>query len=266
MRRIYLIDCPGVVPVSANDSDTGTVLKGVVRVENLATPAEHIPLLLERVRVKYLERTYGLDHREEGWKGESGAASLLTLIARKSGKLLKGGEPDQEAAAKMVLNDWIRGKIPFFVPPPLKDQEQASRETPTPGETPVKGVSQPLGKIVIMTKFAGDDKRREEMVAGEATRVDKGGDKDEDESEDEDENESEDQSEDEAKDEEDHEGNGGEDADTQDEADINDVEGVEHKKRALPPGTSEGETSRGESDSSPPFSFLSHLASRSYGK
>ncbi len=42
MRRIYLIDCPGIVPVSAHDSETGTVLKGVVRVENLETPAEHI--------------------------------------------------------------------------------------------------------------------------------------------------------------------------------------------------------------------------------
>merc|ERR1711860_249012 len=36
----------------------------------------------------------------------------------KYGKLLKGGEPDVNTVAKMVLNDWQRGKIPFFVPPP----------------------------------------------------------------------------------------------------------------------------------------------------
>ena len=180
MRRIYLIDCPGVVPVSAKDSDTDTVLKGVVRVENLATPAEHIPALLERVRMEYVERTYGLDHREGGWQGESGAAILLSAIAKKSGKLLKGGEPDQEAAAKMVLNDWIRGKIPFFVPPPakpiaddegvvtevageteevMKEQERALGEVL--GKRRVKGVEQPIRKIVTMTKFLGDDARRE---------------------------------------------------------------------------------------------------------
>merc|ERR1712203_28785 len=34
------------------------------------------------------------------------------------GKLLKGGEPDVNTIAKMILNDWQRGKIPFFVPPP----------------------------------------------------------------------------------------------------------------------------------------------------
>ena len=59
-RRIYLIDCPGVVPTSARDSHTGTVLKGVVRVEALATPSEHIPALMARVKPVYLARTYGV--------------------------------------------------------------------------------------------------------------------------------------------------------------------------------------------------------------
>ncbi|WVO23806.1 nucleolar GTP-binding protein 2 [Cryptococcus decagattii] len=203
MRRIYLIDCPGIVPVSAKDSDTDTVLKGVVRVENLATPAEHIPALLERVRPEYLERTYNLEHVDGGWHGEQGATVILTAIAKKSGKLLKGGEPDQEAAAKMVLNDWIRGKIPFFVAPPEKSElasqpgtsalsvaaeadknsaaEVEERETmemleeqerslgKVLGIKRVKGVEQPIGKIVTMTKFMGDDAKRyvEEQVVGE---------------------------------------------------------------------------------------------------
>ncbi len=188
MKRIYLIDCPGVVPVSAKDSDTDTVLKGVVRVENLATPAEHIPDLLARVRPEYLERTYGLEPREGGWVGEEGATIMLTAIAKKSGKLLRGGEPDQEAAAKMVLNDWIRGKIPYFAPPPERPVpaataqlagaagQEATAESAVPalpsaedqernlgkvlGERRVKGVEQPIAKIVTMSKFLGDDARR----------------------------------------------------------------------------------------------------------
>lgn len=35
MKRIFLIDCPGVVNSKAGDSETDAVLKGVVRVENL---------------------------------------------------------------------------------------------------------------------------------------------------------------------------------------------------------------------------------------
>ncbi|WWD00226.1 nucleolar GTP-binding protein 2 [Kwoniella sp. B9012] len=223
MKRIYLIDCPGIVPVSAKDSDTDTVLKGVVRVENLATPAEHIPSLLERVRPEYIERTYGLEHREGGWHGESGAAILLSAIAKRSGKLLKGGEPDQESAAKMILNDWIRGKIPFFVPPPAKEQQQTTQGQETTvdaaqtqedkettemleeqerslgkilGEKRVKGVEQPISKIPIMTKFLGDDNRRyrddededkKDVEMGEnAEEDDDEGDEDKDEDEEED--------------------------------------------------------------------------------
>ncbi|KAG8903211.1 GTPase required for pre-60S ribosomal subunit nuclear export and maturation [Tulasnella sp. 403] len=128
-RRIYLIDCPGIVPASAQDSQTSKVLKGVVRVEHLAIPSEHIPALLERVRPIYLERAYGLQGVPEPppkpatSEGETSAPrwssdAFLDAVARRYGRLLKGGEPDRETVAKMVLNDWIRGNIPYFVRPP----------------------------------------------------------------------------------------------------------------------------------------------------
>ena len=37
MKRIFLIDCPGVVYNKTDDSETDIVLKGVVRVENLVS-------------------------------------------------------------------------------------------------------------------------------------------------------------------------------------------------------------------------------------
>ena len=37
MKKIFLIDCPGVVYHKTDDSDTQAVLKGVVRVENLVS-------------------------------------------------------------------------------------------------------------------------------------------------------------------------------------------------------------------------------------
>ena len=37
MKRIFLIDCPGVVYNKTEDSQTDAVLKGVVRVENLVS-------------------------------------------------------------------------------------------------------------------------------------------------------------------------------------------------------------------------------------
>ncbi|WFD00080.1 GTPase required for pre-60S ribosomal subunit nuclear export and maturation [Malassezia yamatoensis] len=146
MRRIYLIDCPGIVPVSAHDSETGTVLKGVVRVENLESPNEHIAALLSRVKPEYIKRTYQL----HSWKN---AEDFLTQLCARMGKLLKGGEPDLDTVAKMVLNDWIRGKIPFFVPPP--DHSGGKRKE---SESRVKGVDQPIQQIAVATKFSSEDK------------------------------------------------------------------------------------------------------------
>ncbi|KDQ62852.1 hypothetical protein JAAARDRAFT_168132 [Jaapia argillacea MUCL 33604] len=129
-RKIYLIDCPGIVPASANDSQTNVVLKGVVRIEMLPTPSEHVPALLERVKPIYLSRTYGLPLPSDDDEGievsgqkQYDTPSFLDKLARQKGRLLKGGEPDLESVAKIVLSDWVRGRIPYFVSPPERPEE-----------------------------------------------------------------------------------------------------------------------------------------------
>ncbi len=62
------------------------------------------------------------------------AEDFLTKLAQASGKLLKGGEPDLNTAAKMVLYDWQRGKIPFFVLPPGASLEAPIAQANTPAQ------------------------------------------------------------------------------------------------------------------------------------
>lgn len=54
MKKIFLIDCPGVV-YPTGDTEDDLVLKGVVRVENLPEPVDHIPTVLSRVKKEYLQ-------------------------------------------------------------------------------------------------------------------------------------------------------------------------------------------------------------------
>uniref|UniRef100_A0AAF5Q286 Nucleolar GTP-binding protein 2 n=3 Tax=Wuchereria bancrofti TaxID=6293 RepID=A0AAF5Q286_WUCBA len=110
MRRIYMIDCPGVV-YPQGDSETQIILKGVVRVENVKDPINHVQGVLDRVREQYLLKTYSIDP----WND---VCDFLTKICVKTGRLLKGGEPDWNTAAKIVLNDFQRGRLPYFVLPP----------------------------------------------------------------------------------------------------------------------------------------------------
>ncbi|KAL0399370.1 UNVERIFIED_CONTAM: Nuclear/nucleolar GTPase 2 [Sesamum radiatum] len=114
-KRIFLIDCPGVV-YQNGDTETDIVLKGVVRVTNLQDASEHIGEVLKRVKKEHLKRAY----RISDWADDN---DFLVQLCKSTGKLLKGGEPDLMTAAKVILHDWQRGKIPFFVPPPKQEAD-----------------------------------------------------------------------------------------------------------------------------------------------
>ena len=170
-KRIYLIDCPGIVPTSAHDSQSSTVLKGVVRVEALPTPSDHIPALMERVKPIYLSRTYGVplpnkDDPTQNWESEV----FLDKLARMKGRLLKHGEPDLDSVAKIMLSDWVRGRIPFFVPPPERPEELNEAEAKlrkkkdakgkgkaSQGGTEVLGVKQNLKSMMQKNTFVPED-------------------------------------------------------------------------------------------------------------
>ncbi|XP_063311001.1 nucleolar GTP-binding protein 2 [Pelobates fuscus] len=175
MRRIFLIDCPGVVYPSG-DSETEVVLKGVVQVEKIKSPEDHISAVLERAKPEYIRKTY----RIEAWEN---AEDFLEKLAFRTGKLLKGGEPDCQTVSKMVLNDWQRGRIPYFVKPPNADPEtiQSSQYSTKTSEeqkdledtvTDVQenesseknemkeimaNVRQNFGKISVAPEFSGED-------------------------------------------------------------------------------------------------------------
>ncbi|CAH1772586.1 unnamed protein product [Owenia fusiformis] len=181
MKRIFLIDCPGVV-YPAGDTETDIVLKGVVRVENLKMPEEHIAEVLARVKPEYVLKTYGIT----GWKDSD---EFLEQIANKTGKLLKGGQPDLNTVAKMVLNDWQRGKIPYYVRPPDSEETKEEREEregklqkKADGKTDNKAnqskdskknkpsqIQQDFNRIRVEPKYEGEDARKADQVKVKAT-------------------------------------------------------------------------------------------------
>ena len=110
MRRIFLIDSPGVV-YDTGDDEVETVLKGVVRAERLSNPLDFIEPILQRVKKEYIQRQYLISD----WNDH---IDFVAKVAVRTGKLIKGGEPDLFNVAVHIINDWQRGKLPYFVPPP----------------------------------------------------------------------------------------------------------------------------------------------------
>ncbi|XP_011498551.1 PREDICTED: nucleolar GTP-binding protein 2 [Ceratosolen solmsi marchali] len=172
MRRIYLIDCPGIVYPSA-ETDTEKVLKGVVRIELIQNPEDYIISVLERVKPEYIKKTYKILE----W---SDHVDFLEKLAQRTGKLLKKGEPDINQVSRMVLNDWQRGKLPFYVMPagfeeplakesvsqasdcantltPAADKTDEHSESKTPSEKNPIGVIQDFRKIRVGLPYSSED-------------------------------------------------------------------------------------------------------------
>ena len=142
-KRISLIDCPGVVVDTAGDSETDSVLKGVVRAERLETPEDFIQAVTERVKREHIAAQYKLSKEQAKWETP---IELLETIATRSGRLLKGGEPCIRSAAIMMINDFQRGRLPHYVAPPelKEDEKQPATANPIEG---VKEVKQDLEKV-----------------------------------------------------------------------------------------------------------------------
>lgn len=109
-KKIYLIDSPGVVPTSTLEE---AVLRGAMRVENIEDPEYYFTKIYERAK-SAMEKVYGISSKE--------ALDFLEKYCMKFGKLSKGGVFNIDVASKILLHDWIRGKIPYYVEPPPSEE------------------------------------------------------------------------------------------------------------------------------------------------
>ncbi|KAL6534931.1 hypothetical protein OROGR_013606 [Orobanche gracilis] len=66
----------------------------------------------------FLPRNFFRLGQTRHWEDEN---DFLLKLCKLTVKLLKGGEPDLMTAAKVVLHDLQRGKVPYFVPPPRQE-------------------------------------------------------------------------------------------------------------------------------------------------
>lgn len=109
-KHIKLLDCPGIVMASPT-SDAAMILRNCIKIEQLVDPVTPVEAILKRCNKQQILQHYGVpDFRD--------TMEFLAHLARRQGKLKKGGIPDHEKAAKVVLSDWTSGKISYFTHPP----------------------------------------------------------------------------------------------------------------------------------------------------
>jgi nuclear GTP-binding protein len=163
-----LIDCPGVVVDTAGDTETDSVLKGVVRAERLESPEDFVDAIVEQVKREHIAAQYNLPKDgDETWKN---SLELMEMIARKSGRLLKGGDPCIRSAAIYLINDFQRGRLPHYVAPPELKEDTAEVVRADP-DIVIEQDLELIGKESIEAA-AGDEKADDEEEEGEALQAD----------------------------------------------------------------------------------------------
>ena len=103
-KDILLYDSPGVV---GKDDEARLAIMGAVDADKSKDPEGCALKILDKLNFENpgeIERRYGVSYGDD----------VLEDIARKRGKLLKGGVPDTKAAAKIVMREWTRGKLERF--------------------------------------------------------------------------------------------------------------------------------------------------------
>ena len=115
-KNIRLIDSPGVVFDDKENAGAGAVLRNCVDADSISDPVPAVEELLNRATVESIMMTYNVPAFPKG-----DVMTFLAMAARSKGKVLKGGIPDKVMAARMVLKDWNKGKIPYYSVPPSSD-------------------------------------------------------------------------------------------------------------------------------------------------
>ncbi|KAF5331593.1 hypothetical protein D9611_007570 [Ephemerocybe angulata] len=156
-RGMRVIDSPGVV-FDDDDYDDGkgskkgsVLLRNVVKVEDVEDPTAVVEEIMIRTPSETLQKIYNLP--------EYGSTlEFLTMLALSSGRLLKGGTPDLNAAARHVLADWNAQKIPYHSEPPTIHPSLIPSTMPTNPSGAVEPIIRPgaeqVGQAQILTTLS----------------------------------------------------------------------------------------------------------------
>eukprot|EP00033_Pygsuia_biforma_P000501 GCRY01000590.1.p1 GENE.GCRY01000590.1~~GCRY01000590.1.p1 ORF type:complete len:622 (-),score=212.69 GCRY01000590.1:57-1922(-) len=110
-KHIKLLDTPGIVFAPGASVDSNVILRNCVKVEQIDDPVGPVALIVARCQKDRLMQLYNVPNFSD-------VTEFIAHVARSRGKLRKGGLPNMDAAAKLILQDWNKGTIPFYTVPP----------------------------------------------------------------------------------------------------------------------------------------------------
>ncbi len=103
-RWLYVFDTPGVIPTEGEKAE----ILGLIRADKIKDPVSIATKLLGLIAKDFpeeIKRIYKLEEIPED------PLEILREIARRMGRIKKGGELDLETTARKIITDWYSGRI-----------------------------------------------------------------------------------------------------------------------------------------------------------
>ncbi|XP_048403688.1 guanine nucleotide-binding protein-like 3 isoform X2 [Stegostoma tigrinum] len=113
-KQIKILDSPSIV-ASASNSAVALSLRNVVDIEALENPTSVVEPILTNCNKQQVMLQYNVPNFRT-------SLEFLTLLAQKRSMLKKGGIPDIEKTAKLILYDWSGAKVSYHTAPPERHE------------------------------------------------------------------------------------------------------------------------------------------------
>ncbi|KAL2832153.1 P-loop containing nucleoside triphosphate hydrolase protein [Aspergillus cavernicola] len=167
--KLKLIDSPGIVfpntgekkSKKKQDERARLILLNAIPPKQIEDPVPAVTLLLKRLSsseglLSKLLQVYGIPALYPASTTKDQTNDFLVQVARKRGRLGKGGIPNLEAAAMTVVNDWRDGRIQGWATPPVL---QVVTTTPTgPTATTTDAAAAGIDTRQVVAEWAAEFK------------------------------------------------------------------------------------------------------------
>ncbi|XP_029140831.1 large subunit GTPase 1 homolog [Protobothrops mucrosquamatus] len=122
---LCLCDCPGLVMPSFVSTKAEMVCSGILPIDQLRDHVPPVSLVCQRIPRPVLEATYGISilrpREDEDPDRTPTSEELLSALGCMRGFMTDHGQPDQPRSARLVLKDYVTGKLLYCHPPPGVD-------------------------------------------------------------------------------------------------------------------------------------------------
>uniref|UniRef100_H2YG08 Large subunit GTPase 1 homolog n=1 Tax=Ciona savignyi TaxID=51511 RepID=H2YG08_CIOSA len=127
-NELCLCDCPGLVFPSFVSNKAEMVLSGILPIDQMRDHVAPVNLLGRRIPRKVVEVTYGVNIQKpkegEDPNRSPTASEILSAHALSRGFMTTHGQPDDSRSARVILKDYVNGKLLCSVAPPGVDDAE----------------------------------------------------------------------------------------------------------------------------------------------